>query len=161
MFKRKEALPPVVGDLCTVKKELLSKLVELDSYKQSSVSHFAKTYRNGRIESSMFNKVNNKRVLLQDCTLLYIDRKSIFKGLVRVVPVVVDGDGPTGSAIRRVMNSDKMDNCFLVSIKSLSLVSEAFFDTAVIEYSNYTKELVKEYLGRLALDTQKSVIANS
>lgn len=151
MFKRKQAIPPTVGSFCTIKKELISKLIESPGHKENSVSYFAETHGFGTIQSRMFNKQNNRRILLQDCSLLYIETKSIFNGLVRVLPLAVENDSNDGVAIRKAVYGDAKNKSFLVSTNSLSLVGQSYYDTIVTKYCGRTQRMLEGHVEGLLL----------
>lgn len=122
MFKRKEALPPTVGKYCALNNDVIERLKESDRYNEFSASKYAESV-GGKIQKRWKEKrYNSKEVFLADCTLLFIEKKSIFAGLVVVKPMALKEDGMSAQGILGIA---KHNLSYLVSLKSLSLVTES------------------------------------
>jgi hypothetical protein len=124
MFKRREAKPPEVGSLCTIKEKVIDKLYELKKYKEHSASikadeaeTFIGTYFFKR------NSAPNLDVLFADFELLYIVRKSVFTGFVEVEGLAVNNDHPNGAGLLHYFKSKK-NRCFTVSEDSLNIATD-------------------------------------
>ena len=148
MFKRKEAIPPKVGDICTIKREVAETLNATDYYKKYSGSLEAE--RTGYdISNGMYGKkAGRKQLLFADCLLVLVTKESNIEGLVNVIPVAVNNDNRNAIAVRRHNNDDKL-NPFTVSLDSLSLASTGHISSALDNlYFSSTKDYINEVLRR-------------
>ena len=148
MFKRKEAMPPRVGSICMIKKEIVETLNDTDYYKKYSGSLEAE--RTGYdISNGMYGKkAGRKQLLFADCLLVLVTKESNIEGLVNVIPIAVNNDNRNAIAVRRHNNDDKL-NPFTVSLDSLSLASTGHISSALDNlYFSSTKDYINEVLRR-------------
>tara|TARA_R110000796_G_scaffold182333_1_gene298882 strand:+ start:769 stop:1233 length:465 start_codon:yes stop_codon:yes gene_type:complete len=117
MFKRKEARPVGVGDLCAIDINIVDRIKGLDAYKLKSTSRFANN--TGHLISERMFRNFDKTLMFADVRLFYIKKKSIFDGLLEVVPLFYD-DNRNGTLARNSMNRNKT---MLVHSSSLTQVS--------------------------------------
>ena len=146
MFKRKEAMPPRVGDICMIKIEVAETLNATNYYKKHSASLEAE--KTGYdISNSMYGKqAGRKKTLFADCILLLITKESNIKGLVKVVPIAVNNDNRNAIAVRR-HNNDASINPFTVSLDSLSLASYGHISSVLDKlYFSSTKDYINEIM---------------
>tara|TARA_R110002167_G_scaffold101680_1_gene264635 strand:+ start:2151 stop:2618 length:468 start_codon:yes stop_codon:yes gene_type:complete len=148
MFKRKEAMPPRVGSICMIKREVAETLNATNYYKKYSAS-LASANTGYSISNSIFGKqAGRKKTLFADCILLLVTKESNIKGLVNVVPIAVNNDNRNAIAVRR-HNNDASINPFTVSLDSLSLASSGHISSALDElYFSSTKDYINEVLRR-------------
>ena len=148
MFKRKEAIPPKIGDICMIKREVAETLNATDYYKKYSGSLEAE--RTGYdISNGMYGKkAGRKQLLFADCLLVLVTKESNIEGLVNVIPIAVNNDNRNAIAVRRHNNDDKL-NPFTVSLDSLSLASTGHISSALDNlYFSSTKDYINEVLRR-------------
>lgn len=148
MFTRKKALPPTIGSICMIKKEIVETLKDTDYYRKYSVSLEAE--RSGYdISSGMYGKkAGIKQLLFADCLLVLVTKESNIEGLVNVIPIAVNNDNRNAIAVKRHNNYDKL-NPFTVSLDSLSLASTAQISSVLNNlYFSSTKDYVNEVLRR-------------
>ena len=146
MFKRKEAMPPKVGDICMIKREVAETLNSTNYYKKYSASLEAE--RSGYdISSGMYGKkAGRKQLLFADCLLVLVTKESNIEGLVNVIPVAVNNDNRNAIAVRRHNNDDKL-NPFTVSLDSLSLASYVHISSVLDKlYFASTKDYINEVM---------------
>jgi hypothetical protein len=144
MFKRKQAKPPEIGSLCTIKKEVIDKLYNLKKYKDNSASMKAQN-AGGVICNYFFSKPKLIDVLFADFDLLYIKRKSIFTGFVEVEGLVVNVDHSNGVGLSHYIKSKK--KYFTVSLSSLNIATE---DQAEAIISNvYSRRVASSILSKI------------
>ena len=148
MFKRKEAIPPKIGDICMIKREVAETLNATNYYKKHSASLEAE--KTGYdISNSMFGKqAGRKKTLFADCILLLVTKESNIKGLVYAVPIAVNNDNRNAIAVRR-HNNDPSINPFTVSLDSLSLASYGHISSVLDKlYFSSTKDYINEVMKR-------------
>ena len=148
MFKRKEAMPPRVGSICMIKREVAETLNSTNYYKKYSAS--LESEKTGYdISSSMFGKqAGRKKTLFADCILLLITKESNIKGLVNVVPIAVNNDNRNAIAVRRHNNNASI-NPFTVSLDSLSLASYSYISSVLDKlYVSSTKDYINAVMKR-------------
>tara|TARA_R110002051_G_C8650453_1_gene487499 strand:+ start:301 stop:765 length:465 start_codon:yes stop_codon:yes gene_type:complete len=119
MFKRKQAKPVNIGDLCAIDINIVDKIKKSSQYLFTSSSNYAKT--GGYIISERLFKKFDRKLIFADVKLFYVKKNSIFDGIVEVVPLFYD-DSRNGYLARRSMNKNTV---MLVSKKSLVPVSNA------------------------------------
>ena len=148
MFKRKEAMPPTIGSICMIKREVSETLNATDYYRKYSGSLEAE--RTGYdISNGMYGKkAGRKQLLFADCLLVLVTKESNIEGLVNVIPVAVNNDNRNAIAVRRHNNDDKL-NPFTVSLDSLSLASYAHISSVLDKlYFASTKDYINEVIRR-------------
>ncbi|MGK0464755.1 hypothetical protein [Clostridium sp.] len=144
MFKRKQAKPPEIGSLCTIKKEIINKLWNLKKYKNNSASMKAQN-AGGVICNYFFSKPKLIDVFFADFDLLYIKRKSIFTGFVEVEGLVVNSDHLNGIGLSHYLRSKK--KYFTVSLESLNIATDSQAET--IMKNTYNGRQVSRIFSRI------------
>ena len=146
MFKRKEAMPPTIGSICMIKREVVETLNATNYYKKYSASLEAE--KTGYdISNSMYGKqAGRKKTLFADCLLVLVTKESNIEGLVNVIPVAVNNDNRNAIAVRRHNSYDK-HKPFTVSLDSLSLASYSHTSSVLDKlYFASTKDYINEVM---------------
>lgn len=125
IFKRKQARPAGIGQICTIKTEVSDKMRKTDNYLRNSVSNRVRSMGNYITSRSLEKNREQNQVMLADSKLVYIIGNSVFDGIVKVMPLVIDNDCAAGYGIRRINNGNKS---FLMKLDSLSLTSQENID---------------------------------
>ena len=149
MFKRKEAMPPTIGSICMIKREVSETLNATDYYRKYSGSLEAE--RTGYdISNGMYGKkAGRKQLLFADCLLVLVTKESNIKGLVNVIPLAIRNDSIHGAAIKRYIGVNRK-KLFTTSLDSLSLSSEANTESVLESaYVHIVKTDIISYLNEI------------
>lgn len=139
MFKRKEARKVSVGDFCVLNEIVKEKLRSSDRYLKDSVCHRVNSY-GGNVNSNVFSRFN-KRYLLEDVSLFYVKRKSIF-GVLELVPLFF-AENPNGFLSKKALN----DNITMfASSESLDICTRKELDSILGIYYSSIVSNAREYL---------------
>ena len=149
IFKRKKEKELIVGDKCILNASTRTALLEEPIYMNSSIIRFCDDLYYERLLPSVLRKNRKLKVMLADCEMLYINKISIFDGLVEVIPLKVRKDSHNAIGLQHFMEKEKP---FLVSKDSLKRASctdiqelNAFYHNRAINFiSNKIKRKYKE-----------------
>lgn len=125
IFKRREAKPVRIGNICSIKPAVSLTMKQTNEYLTKSVSKYAQD--NGDYIRGQYlqkSRVRNK-VMLADAKLVYILEDSLFNGIVKVVPLAIDSDAGAGYGVKALTHSGQT---FLMHKESLSLASQRTVD---------------------------------
>ena len=141
IFKRKQAKPAGIGDICQIKVQVLNKMMLEPDYSSRSVSYL-KEIELSRIYKSNIRKNlhSNNEILCADQTLLYVANKTNFKGVVEVIPLVIRRDSPTGVGIRSLFDKK---TTFLMRADSLMIPGEDIIHGEKCTYSDTALSLIE------------------
>ena len=120
MFKRKKEKELSVGDRCILNVRTRSALSEEPSYLSSSIIKFCDNLNYRQLTPRILRSNRKLKIMLADCEMLYINKNSIFDGLVEVIPLTVRKDNQYAIGLRNFIQKQEP---FLVNKDSLKRVS--------------------------------------
>tara|TARA_R110002049_G_scaffold231127_2_gene403454 strand:+ start:40485 stop:40970 length:486 start_codon:yes stop_codon:yes gene_type:complete len=134
ILKRRQPKPAGVGDICNITTRMLDKMMATEEYQDRSVSYI-REIDGGEIYKSHLrkNRERNNEVMAADQTLLYVADKTPFNGVVKVIPLVIRRDCPSGVAIRSLIEKGRS---FLMRLDSLVVSDTATIHDAKTTYSD-------------------------
>ena len=143
IFKRKQARPASVGQICTIKTEVSSKMRQTENYLQNSASYKARSIGGYITSRSIEKNREQNKVMIADSTLVYISSVSVFNGLVNVIPLSIENDSSAGHGIRKIGNGFKS---FLMKLDSLSLTSQENINEESGEYYPSVRDRLSNHI---------------
>ena len=127
IFKRKQVRPAEVGTICSIKNSVIEQMKRSEYYKENSVVHYKTVNDYGEIIGSDLRKgAYRNQVFLADCTMVYVEKKTSFDGILKVLPLTVQRDGRRGYAALSLFKNKKS---YMVPVDSLSLLSNGEIET--------------------------------
>lgn len=117
IFKRKQAKPVEIGDICEINSNVILEMKNEKRY-ENSISLYAQN--RGEYIGVHYAKTAS-RVLMADAELLYVVGDSVFKGIVKVLPLKINSDSANGYACIRKLQ----DGVMFMNLDSLSIVGNS------------------------------------
>jgi len=146
ILKRKQAKPVGVGDICTIKPVVISKMMDQPSYTERSVSYIKEIEGDVIYRRNMRkNLTRNNEITVADIELAYVSNSTRYKGIVEVIPLKVRADSITGTGIRTILSEKKT---FLMRLNSLNLPSLA----TILDVREYYTYMARNYVEKIIKD---------
>lgn len=141
IFKRKKERELIVGDKCILNISTKTALLEEPNYMNSSIVRLCDISYYKQLLPSVLRKNSRLKVMLADCEMLYINKISIFDGLVEVIPLTVRKDNRNAIGLSRFIEKEEP---FLVSKDSLKRASLMDIQESNTFYNNKTINFISD-----------------
>lgn len=139
-LKRKSTKNPEVGLICSIKPEVVKRMINTPDYESRSVSYLKELENSFITQKSLgSNRPSNNEVMIEDSTLLYVRQNSLYTGIVEVIPLAIKGDGQQGVGCRRLIDKSRT---FLMHLDSLTYMTVFEIRDKTSHYTNMVKSYI-------------------